>query len=125
LGGCWSYGVYGSSSAGNGSVKQTAFNATTASMTAYSFDSDAGGLQMFQIKEIVKPSGKGRTADWPEQVGTVTKVTIKSVFVQWHDCAVEDEMNFDELVSTGTFNDIVPVMVAELPPPEEKPPTIH
>jgi hypothetical protein len=34
-------------------------------------------------------------------------------------------MNFDELVSTGTFNDIVPVMVAGLPPPEEKPPTVH
>jgi hypothetical protein len=34
-------------------------------------------------------------------------------------------MNFDELVSTGNFNDIVPVVVAELPPPEEKPPTIH
>jgi hypothetical protein len=52
-------------------------------------------------------------------------VTKESVFVQWHDCAVEDEMNFDELVSTGTFNDIVPVVVAELPLPEEKPPTIH
>ena len=80
---------------------------------------------MFRIREIVKPSGKGRTADWPEHIGTVTKVTAGSVFVQWHDCAVEDEMKFDELVSTGTFNDIVPVVVAELPPPEEKPPTIH
>jgi hypothetical protein len=80
---------------------------------------------MFQVKGIVKPSGKERTADWPEYPGTVTKVTAESVFVQWHDCAVEDEMNFDELVSTGTFNDIVPVVVAELPPPEEEPPTIH
>jgi hypothetical protein len=52
-------------------------------------------------------------------------VTEESVFVQWHDCAVEDEMNSDELVSTGTFNDIVPVVAAELPPPEQKPPTIH
>ena len=94
-------------------------------MTAYSFDSTAGGLQMFRIKEIVKPSGKGRTADWPERIGTLTRVTKESVFVQWHDCAVEDEMNSDELTSTGTFNDIVPVVVAELPPPEEKRPTIH
>ena len=80
---------------------------------------------MLRIKEIVNPSGKGRTADWPKHAGTVTRVTAESVFVQWHDWAVEDEMSFDELVSTGTFNDIVPVVVAELPPPEEKPPTIH
>ena len=80
---------------------------------------------MFQIKEIVKPSGKGRTADWPQNIGTVTRVTAESVLVQWHDCAIEDEMKFDELVSTGTFNDSVPVVVAELPSPEKKPPTIH
>jgi len=80
---------------------------------------------MFRIKEIVKPSGKGRTADWPEQVGTVTRVTAGSLFVQWHDCAVEDEMDFDELVSTGAFNDIVPVVFAVLRPPEEERPTIH
>ena len=80
---------------------------------------------MFRIKEIVKTSGKGRTADWPEQVGTVTMVTAGSVFVQWHDCAVEDEMSFGELVSTGAFNDIVPVVFAVLTPPEEKPPTIQ
>jgi hypothetical protein len=72
---------------------------------------------MFRIKEIVKPSGKERTADWPMHAGTVTKVTAESVFVQWHDCAVEDEMNFDELVSTGTFKDMVPIVVAELPMP--------
>ena len=80
---------------------------------------------MFRIKEIVKPSGRGRTADWSKHIGTVTRVTKVSVFVQWHDCAVEDEMNSGELVSTGTFNDSVPVVVAKLPPPEEKPPTIH
>ncbi len=80
---------------------------------------------MFHIKEIVKPSGKGRIVNWPEHLDTVTRVTNETVFVQWHDWAVEDEMSFDELVSTGTFNDIVPVVVAELPPPDEKPPTIH
>ena len=80
---------------------------------------------MFQTKEIVKPSGKGRTADWPEHVGTVSKVTAESVFVQWHDCAIEDELRFDEVASTGTFNDLVPVVVAELLLPEEKPTTIH
>ena len=80
---------------------------------------------MFRINEIVEPSGRGQRADWPEHIGTVTRVTKESVLVQWHDCAVEDEMNSDEIVSTGTFNDIVPVVVAELPLPEEKPPTIH
>jgi len=44
LGGFWAYGVYGSSRTGNGSVKQTAINATTASMTSCSFDSDSGGV---------------------------------------------------------------------------------
>ena len=80
---------------------------------------------MFRIKEIVKPSGKGRTADWPEHPGTVTKVTAESVFVQWYDSAVEDEMSFEELVSTGTLSDIVPVVIAEPPPPKQKPPTVH
>jgi len=45
---------------------------------------------MFQVKEIVKTSGKGRTADWPEHIGTVTRLTKESVFVQWHNYAVED-----------------------------------
>jgi hypothetical protein len=80
---------------------------------------------MFQIKEIVKPSGKGRTVEWPEHFGTISRVTAESVFVQWHDCAVEDEMNVDELISTGAFADNVPTVVAKLPPPEQKPPTIH
>ena len=80
---------------------------------------------MFRIKEIVKPSGKGRTADWPEQHGTVSKVTVESVFVQWHDYAVEDEMSFDELISTHTFADKLPVVVAELPLTEAESPTIH
>ena len=80
---------------------------------------------MFQIKEIVRPSAKGRTADWPKDQGTVTKVTDSSVFVQWHDCAVEDELKFDEVVSTGNFADKVPIVVAKLSALEEKSPTIH
>ena len=80
---------------------------------------------MFRIKEIVKPSGRGRTADWSKHIGTVTKVMAESVFVQWHDCTVEDEINLDEIVSTGTFNVIVPAVVAEIPPAGENPPTIH
>jgi hypothetical protein len=80
---------------------------------------------MLRIKEIVRRSGKGRTADWPEHVGTVTRVTAESVFVQWHDYAVEDEMTFDELLSTDAFADDLPTVVATLPPSEEKPSTIH
>jgi len=37
---------------------------------------------MFRIKEIVKPSGKGQTAAWPEQAGTETRVTAESALVQ-------------------------------------------
>ena len=44
LDGCWSYRVYGSLRTGNGSLKQPTINGTTASMTAYSFDSAVGGL---------------------------------------------------------------------------------
>ena len=80
---------------------------------------------MFQVKEIVKASGKGRTADWPEHIGTVTRVTKESVLVQWHNYAVEDEMSFHELISTRTFADKLPVVVAELPLTEDEPPTIH
>jgi hypothetical protein len=94
--------------------------------TAHIFDSDAKeGRHMFQVKEIVKTSGKGRTADWPEHIGTVTSVTKESVFVQWDNYAVEDEMSFDELFSTRTFADKLPVVVAELPLTEEESPTIH
>lgn len=58
---------------------------------------------MFKVKEIVKTSGKGRTAGWGEQTGMITKVLENTVLVQWHDSAVGDEMEFDELVSTGEF----------------------
>jgi hypothetical protein len=42
------------------------------------------------------------------QGGTVTRVEGTSVIVQWHNVAVEDELDFEELVSTGTFNETVP-----------------
>jgi hypothetical protein len=58
---------------------------------------------MFVVGEVVKPSGKGRTATWEGMVGTVTRVEGATVFVQWHNVAVEDEMGVEELVSTGTF----------------------
>lgn len=63
---------------------------------------------MFFIGEVVKPSGKGRTATWEGMVGTVTRVEGTSVFVQWHNVAVEDEMDVEELVSTGTFQKTAP-----------------
>ena len=63
---------------------------------------------MFFVGEIVKPSGKGRTATWEGMVGAVVRLDGKSVFVQWHNCAVEDELEVEELVSTGTFQQRVP-----------------
>lgn len=63
---------------------------------------------MFFVGEVVKPSGKGRTATWDGMVGTVVRVEGKFVYVQWHDCAVEDELDVEELVSTGTFQQRVP-----------------
>jgi hypothetical protein len=58
---------------------------------------------MFFIGEVVKPSGKGRTATWDGMVETVIRVEGMFVYVQWHNVAVEDEMEVEELVSTGTF----------------------
>ncbi len=63
---------------------------------------------MFFVGEVVKPSGKGRTATWEGMVGTVIRVEGMSVFVQWHNVAVEDELALDELISTGTFQQRVP-----------------
>jgi hypothetical protein len=51
--------------------------------------------------------------------GTVTRVSESSVFIQWHDCAVEDELDFDEIVSTGTFNRTIPHHARELDGSEE------
>jgi hypothetical protein len=63
---------------------------------------------MFLVREVVKPSGKGRTATWEGMVGTVVCVEGASVFVQWHNVAVEDELDCEEVVSTGTFQKSVP-----------------
>ena len=63
---------------------------------------------MFIVGEIVKPSGKGRTATWDGMVGTVVRVEGTSVFVQWHNVAVEDQLDFDEIVTTNTFAKPVP-----------------
>jgi len=63
---------------------------------------------MFLVGEIVKSSGKGRTATWEGIIGTVTRVEGTSVFVQWHNVAVEDELAFEEVVSAGTFQKRVP-----------------
>jgi len=66
------------------------------------------GTHVFFVGEGVKPSGKGRTATWEDAPGTVTRVDGRSVFVQWHHCAVEDEMDCEEVVSTHTFQKRVP-----------------
>ena len=56
---------------------------------------------MFQVKDIVKPSGKGRTKTWGNMKGTVTNVSDRSVFVIWHGTCVEDELDFDEVIKIG------------------------
>jgi hypothetical protein len=58
--------------------------------------------------EVVKPSGRGRTATWEGMAGAVTRVEGKSVFVQWHNVAVEDQLDFEEVFSTGRFQKRVP-----------------
>jgi hypothetical protein len=63
---------------------------------------------MFFVGEVGESSGKGRRATWDGMVGTVVRVEGTSVFVQWHNVAVEDELDFEEVVSTGTFQKRVP-----------------
>jgi hypothetical protein len=63
---------------------------------------------MYIVGEIVKPSLEGRTATWHGMVGTVVRVEGLSIFVQWHNTAVEEELSVDELVSTHTFSTPVP-----------------
>ncbi|OFV98870.1 MAG: hypothetical protein A3H28_14995 [Acidobacteria bacterium RIFCSPLOWO2_02_FULL_61_28] len=63
---------------------------------------------MFLVGEVVRPSGTGRTATWEGMIGTVVRCEGTSVFVQWHNVAVEDELGFEEVVSTGTFQQRVP-----------------
>jgi hypothetical protein len=80
---------------------------------------------MFRVQGNRQALGQGANGSLAGAIGTVTSVTAGSVFVQWHDCAVEDEMDFEELVSTGAFDDHIAVVLAELSPPEEEPPTVH
>lgn len=62
---------------------------------------------MFFVGEVVKPSGKGRTATWDGMVGTVVRVDGTSIFVQWHNVAVEDELDIGGS-GLGTFQKRVP-----------------
>ena len=56
---------------------------------------------MFQVKDIVKPSGKGRTTTWGNMKGTITNVSDRSVFVIWHGTCVEDELDVDDVIKKG------------------------
>ncbi len=64
---------------------------------------------------IVRVSGKGRTASWPKtDEGTVVRVSKGSVFVQWHNSCVEDQMSPGELVFTGRMNSKIPSGIKSL-----------
>ena len=45
----------------------------------------------------VTASGMGRTSRWKFQLGTITKISGKMVYVQWEESIVEDEMKSYEL----------------------------
>jgi hypothetical protein len=63
------------------------------------------------VKDIVKPSGIGRTRTWNDELaGTIRDIDKKtgSVFVIWHGTCVEDEMEPDELTKVGENTEIPP-----------------
>lgn len=69
----------------------------------------------FRKKMIVRPSGLGRTATWPKtNEGTVVRTSKGSIFVQWHETCVEDEMQPAELNDTGRINTEVPTGIKVL-----------
>lgn len=49
------------------------------------------------IGDQVTASGMGRTSKWKFQIGTVTIISGKMVYVQWEDSMVEDEMKSYEI----------------------------
>lgn len=49
------------------------------------------------IGDRVTTSGMGRTSRWKFQLGTITRISGKMVFVQWEESIVEDEMKSYEI----------------------------
>jgi hypothetical protein len=49
------------------------------------------------IGEQVTTSGMGRTSKWKFQIGTVTRILGKMIYVQWEESMVEDEMKCYEV----------------------------
>lgn len=49
------------------------------------------------IGDQVTTSGMGRTSKWKFQLGTITKISGKKVYVQWEESIVEDEMKSYEV----------------------------
>jgi hypothetical protein len=49
------------------------------------------------IGDQVTASGMGRTSRWKFQLGTITKISGKMVYVQWEESIVEDEMKSYEI----------------------------
>lgn len=47
--------------------------------------------------ERIQTTGKGRTARWGKDQGTITRVTKGSVFVRWDGTHFEDEMEPEEV----------------------------
>jgi hypothetical protein len=54
-------------------------------------------VKQFRKGQRVAVSGYGRTARWGQITGTVTRATKRSVFVQWDNRIVNDEMRPEEL----------------------------
>jgi hypothetical protein len=45
----------------------------------------------------VTTTGMGRTSKWKFQLGTITRILGKILYVQWEDSMVEDEMKYHEV----------------------------
>ena len=66
-------------------------------------------IKPLKKRQVVRPSGFGRTKSWPLATrGVVVRVAKDGVFVQWIDSCVEDQMLAEELSPTGKFADKIP-----------------
>jgi hypothetical protein len=49
------------------------------------------------LGDQVVPSGMGRTSNWKYQLGKITRISGKKIYVQWDDTFVEDELKSYEI----------------------------
>ena len=48
--------------------------------------------------DVVYSSGQGKTKEWNQVKGIITKVEKDKIYVKWNNTSFEDEMDYDEVL---------------------------